>query len=98
MEGNTPHECLRTTDIQALIFSQLTRHDCVQLSRTCISFYDQAMNVVWIEATSIVSLVRCMPRDALREFSTSYEGGQSWRNRYCTLIVRVCGFDRVERP
>lgn len=67
MEGNAPHACLRTADIQALIFRLLSRRDCAQLARTCTSFYDQAMNVVWAEVTSIVSLVMCMPADAITE-------------------------------
>ncbi len=70
MEGNigAPHECLRTADIQALIFNLLTRHDCVQLARTCTSFYNQAMDVIWAEVTSIVPLVKCMPPDAISRF------------------------------
>ncbi len=67
MEGNAPHACLRTADIQVLIFRLLSRRDCAQLARTYTSFYDQAMNVVWAEVTSIVSLVMCMPADAITE-------------------------------
>ena len=60
------HRCLCITDIQVHIFGWLTPESCAVLARTCTTFYDEAMNIVWAKVVSFVPFTRCMPSSALR--------------------------------
>lgn len=63
--NTSTHRCLHIAEIQGMIFGLLDRHECTQLARTCRSFYDQAMNVVWAQMGSLIPFVKCMPSEAL---------------------------------
>lgn len=59
------YRCLHVGDIQAEIFKFLNSKDCIPLARTCRSFYEEAMNVIWADVESFIPFVRCMPVDAV---------------------------------
>ena len=59
------YRCLHVGDIQAEFFKFLNSKDCIPLARTCRSFYEEAMNVIWADVESFIPFVRCMPIDAV---------------------------------
>ena len=72
------HQVLLMDDTLLLIFGHLTEtpHDMTShlpidgaatlcaLARTCQTFSDLALNLLWCKLPSINHLVRCLPRDA----------------------------------
>ncbi|KAI0084849.1 hypothetical protein BDY19DRAFT_469529 [Irpex rosettiformis] len=72
-EVNTPtpgcttlvHPCLRIAEIQMEVFHYLARKDCVNVARTCSTFYDQAMDVIWAKVKTFIPFVKCMPPEVL---------------------------------
>ena len=87
------HKCLLIADIQALIFGSLTPKDCIQLAITCSSFYEEAVNVVWADVSSLVPFARCMPPDVMVETVT---GGQRSLKRYSSSLVSFISLTHSE--
>jgi len=63
------HECLEVLDIIRLIFeavrddpSRVASQTLIDLAVTCRSFHDVALDTLWFKQTSLVPLLKILPR------------------------------------
>ena len=57
------HSILRILELQRLIFTGCDRKSLPRLARTCKTFHETALDVLWRDDASIVSLLQVMPQD-----------------------------------
>jgi hypothetical protein len=86
------HHCLRITEILLEIFefvfiiSETGRPDLARLARTCRSFSEPALDVLWRDQSSLLPLVMCFPQHILDLFDIVYNHGA-----FTTQVVRLFG-------
>ena len=68
--------------MQQAIFSFLEGHDCIPVAQTSKLFYEEAMNIVWINVRTLIPFVKCMPPEVLSETTR-------WVNSYTLDVVIV---------
>ncbi|KAF8841130.1 hypothetical protein BDN67DRAFT_967624 [Paxillus ammoniavirescens] len=75
------HHCLRITEILLEIFefvfitSETGRPDLARLARTCRSFSEPALDVLWRDQSSLLPLVMCFPQRILDLSDITYNRG-----------------------
>ena len=58
------HRCLRIQDVLSIIFQCLSKASLAQLARTCTTFRDPALNILWRTQYTLLPLLRCLPQDS----------------------------------
>ena len=68
------HECLEVFDIIKLIFeavqddpSRVASQTLISLAVTCRAFHDVALDTLWFKQTSLVPLLKILPRSFWKE-------------------------------
>ncbi|KAG2127976.1 hypothetical protein DEU56DRAFT_982635 [Suillus clintonianus] len=57
------HHALLVDDIVHAILTHVTSTDIFNFARTCSAVSDPALDILWSEQSSLVPLIRCLPRD-----------------------------------
>ncbi|KAG9316790.1 hypothetical protein JVU11DRAFT_2854 [Chiua virens] len=57
------HRCLAIVEVQRAIFHEVHKATLARLARTCQTFSNTALDILWENLASIMNLVRCLPED-----------------------------------